>query len=164
MNNGRKSLRILALTVSLFALWLLLSGIYKPLIIGFGVISSLLCVVLVARLNLLGEGGLFRSLKFFKFLNYLGWLVVEIGKADWAVTKVILAPTLPKRQRLIRVPTEQASDVGKALFANSITITPGTVTVESEDGYLLVHALTDEAADSSALAAMGHRVAVLERR
>ncbi len=96
-------------------------------------------------------------------LKYLIWLTIEIGKADWAVAKVILARETPTRQRLIGVPANQTSDFGKMLFANSITITPGTVTVETETEHMIVHALTDEAADLSALNDMGQRVCFVEK-
>jgi len=61
------------------------------------------------------------------------------------------------------VPATQITDLGKAIFANSITITPGTVTVETESDHFIVHALTDEAADMSALKKMDHNVSSMER-
>ncbi|MDA8870834.1 Na+/H+ antiporter subunit E [Rhizobiaceae bacterium] len=144
-------------------LWLAMSGIYdNGLILGLGVFSCALCVWITARLGLLGSG-LGADLEFAGAVKYIGWLMVEIGRADWAVTKLILAPELPKRQRLIHVPCEQTSDIGRALFANSITITPGTVTVETEADYFIVHALSDEAADMAALTAMGAQVSRIER-
>ena len=151
-------------TLGLLALWLLMSGVYEPLIIGFGVLSSLLCVWIIARLEILTPHGFFNGINPIGLIRYLFWLTVEIGKADWAVTKVILSADLPDRQRLILVPARQRSDVGKMLFANSITITPGTVTVETEADHFIVHALTDEAADHDALAEMGARVCNTEHK
>ena len=145
------------------ALWLLMSGIYKPLVIGLGVFSALLCTWIVNRLGLLKLNGFFEEFALFRVIRYSFWLVIEIGKADWAITKVILSPELPKRQRLIHVPAEQRTEHGKMMFGNSITITPGTVTVETEPDYFIVHALTDEAADKRALAAMGAKVCSIER-
>lgn len=140
-----------------------MSGIYKPLIVGLGVFSSLLSAWLVNRLGLLDSKTPSEAFFPFRLVRYLFWLIVEIGKADWAVTKVILAPTLPRDQRLIRIPARQRTELGKMLFGNSITITPGTVTVETEPDTFIVHALTDEAADLDTLDAMGARVAALER-
>lgn len=139
-----------------------MSGIYKPLIIGLGVFSCVLSAWLVRRLGLLDSETPSGTLSPLRLLRYLCWLVVEIGKADWAVVKVILAPSLPRSQRLLRIPAKQQTDLGKMLFGNSITITPGTVTVETEPDTFIVHALTDEAADLDTLAAMGDRVAALE--
>ena len=150
-------------SIGLFLLWLVMSGVYQPLIIGFGAASSLLCVWIIHRLRLADQPGILQELRIVAAIRYLCWLTVEIGKADWAVAKVILAKTMPSQQRLIGVPAKQRSDLGKVLFANSITITPGTVTVETEEDHLIVHALTNEAADQDALAVMGQRVRAVER-
>jgi len=149
--------------LGLFALWLVMSGIYQSLIIGFGLISSVLCVWIIFRLGLVDDKAILQRFRFFAGLRYLFWLTVEIGKADWAVSKVILSSVMPKQQRLIGVPARQSSDIAKVLFANSITITPGTVTVETEADHLIVHALTDEAADLVALEDMGARICAIER-
>ena len=138
-----------------------MSGVYKPLIIIFGALSSMLCVWIVYKLELTKADPNLK-LRPVALVKYLFWLTIEIGKADWAVTKVILSPKSLKRQRLIGVPAGQSSDFGKMLFANSITITPGTVTVETETEQFIVHALTDEAADFRALNNMGARVCAVE--
>ncbi|MGI9366067.1 MAG: Na+/H+ antiporter subunit E [Rhizobiaceae bacterium] len=149
--------------LGLFLLWLVMSGVYQPLIIGFGAASSLLCVWIIHRLKLVEQPGILQELRIIATIRYLFWLTVEIGKADWAVAKVILAKTMPSQQRLIGVPAKQKGELAKALFANSITITPGTVTVETEEDQLIVHALTDEAADLEALSEMDQRVCAVER-
>lgn len=156
-------MRAIVPCLGLFALWLVMSGIYEPLIIAFGAASSFLCVWIIFRLKLVDPKGILQEFHPLSGLRYLLWLAVEIAKADWAVTKVILSETMPDQQRLIGVPARQMSDIGKVLFANSITITPGTVTVETEADHLIVHALTDEAADLKALAEMGDRVCAIER-
>ncbi len=156
-------MRALVLFVILGLLWLGLSGLYyKPLIVGFGVFSCVLCVWIMSRLGLLSGEGPIKDFRPVAALRYLFWLTVEIGKADWAVTRAILSPELPRRQRLISVPCLQSTDLGRTLFANSITITPGTVTVETEGGEFIVHALTDEAADMDNLLAMGAKAASIE--
>ncbi len=157
-------LKFIITFLAFLALWLVMSGLFKPLLIAFGVISSLLCAGLVAHFGFFRSGDdVLLDFRLFRLLRYLGWLMVEIGRADWAVTKVILASNPPRRQRLIRVPVSQRTDLGIALFANSITITPGTITVEVEDGHFLVHALTDEAADLSGLERMNQNVLATER-
>ena len=156
-------MRAIVQIIGLFALWLIMSGIYKSLIIGFGAASSVLCVWIIHRLGLVTGRGIMREMRVIASVRYLFWLIVEIGKADWAVTKVILASVMPKQQRLIGVPAKQQSDLAKVLFANSITITPGTVTVETEGDQLIVHSLTNESADLKALDDMGNRICALER-
>ena len=125
---------------------------------------SILCVWIIFKLGLVDRYGIFQQLHPFSSIRYFFWLTVEIGKADWAIAKFILSPEMPNQQRLIRVPAPQSTDVGKVLFANSITITPGTVTVETESDELIVHALTDDAADLKALQHMGEKVSKLENR
>ncbi|MEM1039784.1 MAG: Na+/H+ antiporter subunit E [Pseudomonadota bacterium] len=146
----------------MLALWLVMSGIYKPIVVALGVASCALTVVIVARLKLLDKP-VYNDMRGFALINYVFWLLVEIGKADWAITKVILGNPDAVRHRFIEVPAKQRTDLGKMLFANSITITPGTVTVQTAGDRFYVHALTDEAAEPEGLADMGARVCRLER-
>lgn len=155
--------RLIILTVSLAALWLLWSGYFdKPLLLGFGVASVALCVALAARAGVLdGEGvpdGLMP-----KVFAYWWWLFVEIGKANFVVARQALAVTPALSPKLFKIVPPTRTAAGLATFANSITLTPGTVSVDLEPGYILVHALTEELADEAAIADMGRRVAALER-
>lgn len=152
------------MALGLFGLWLLLSGYYdNGLLLGFGVASCLTSVYIAARMEVVDHESVPLQIKF-GIVGYLIWLTKEIGKANWAVVRVILSPSMKLRQRMIFVPTVQQTDVGRVTFANSITLTPGTITVESEADGFIVHALTDEAADHEALADMGRRVAEVELR
>ena len=78
----------------LFALWLLMSGIYKPLVVGFGLASVLLAVYVVRRMDAVDNDHLDIHLKPLGFLAYVGWLLVEIAKSNWAVTKLILSRSI----------------------------------------------------------------------
>lgn len=135
------NLRFIGASVVLIALWLLLSGIYKPMVVGFGVVSALIAVAVARRMDALDDDRLAISLKPIGFLGYLLWLLVEIARANWAVTKIVMAPVMRTRQHLFAVSHSQKSDLGQVIFANSITLTPGTITVETEDEQFLVHAL-----------------------
>ncbi|MEL6212892.1 MAG: Na+/H+ antiporter subunit E, partial [Pseudomonadota bacterium] len=66
--------------------------------------------------------------------------------------------------KMVRIPTPSLTAAGRATFANSITLTPGTVSVNLEDDHILIHALTDELADEAAIAEMGARVAAVENK
>ncbi len=150
--------------LGLFGLWLLLSGyLDNTLLLGLGVASCVACVYIAARMEVVDHESIPLQLKFGVF-GYLFWLSSEIGKANWAVSKVILSPRMRLNQRLINVPADQVTDVGRVTFANSITLTPGTITVETERNSFLVHALTDDAADLAALNDMGARVSAVESR
>jgi len=148
--------------LGLFGLWLLLSGFLdNTLLLALGVVSCVICVYIAARMEVVDHESVPLQLKFGVFA-YLFWLSAEIGKANWAVTKVILSPRIRLQQRMISVPATQQTDVGRVTFANSITLTPGTITVETEHDSFLVHALTSDAADFEALSDMGARVSAVE--
>lgn len=156
-------LHLLNLAVLLSALWLLLSGHYVPLLLGLGAASVLLVVVLAHRMDAIDHERVPIRLGP-RLLIYWIWLAKEIAKANLAVIRLILArrpalsPTLFWSQPL------QRTDVGRVTYANSITLTPGTVSVAVEDGRLLVHALTREGAADIETDEMNRRVARLEGR
>jgi len=154
-------LHAIGLGLGLSALWLLLSGFFEPLLLSLGLISVLLCVYLAYRMDVVDHETMPLHISY-SVLSYLVWLTIEVAKANWAVTKVILSPKMALDQRFITVPTTQRDDLGRVIYANSITLTPGTITVEIEPGSFLVHALTQDAADMDALADMGARVTAIE--
>jgi multicomponent Na+:H+ antiporter subunit E len=92
-----------------------------------------------------------------RFGRYWLWLSGEIFKANIAVVRLTLAPTLNIKPVLTRVPAEHGSDLARATFANSITLTPGTVTVEVEEAAFLVHALDESFADQEGFRDMERR-------
>ena len=145
------------------ALWLLMSGVYKPLVIGLGAGSVLITLYVVRRMDAQDDDQLEFSLSPIKSLGYLCWLMVEIAKANWAVTKTVLSPNMPIRQHMFKVPFTQKSELAQVIFANSITLTPGTITVETEDDEFLVHAVSYSDDDPAALAEMDARVSATER-
>ena len=156
-------IKAVGLLVALFALWLGLSGYFKPFLLTLGVLSCLFTVYLARRMNLLDDEAVPLQLRP-SLLLYWSWLGGEVVKSAWAVSKVILAREMPISQQLIAVPSKLKTDMGHVTFANSITLTPGTVTVETAPGKFLVHALTEDAANLDAFADMGRRVAEVETR
>jgi multicomponent Na+:H+ antiporter subunit E len=156
-------LRTILTTLTLFALWLLMSGIYNPLVITLGIGSSIIAVFVVRRMDNAADTERLRiHLRPLAIIGYWAWLMVEIAKANWVVTKLILSPNMRLNRHLFNVPCTQKTDLGQAIFANSITLTPATISVEVEDGYFLVHALsyTDNHMDD--LADMDRRVTAIE--
>ena len=146
----------------MMGLWLMLSGIYKPMLVAFGILSVALVMLIVRRMDQIDGDHVRFSIKPVKFLLYLIWLLVEIAKSNWLVTRVILARIMPIRQNLFEVPYTQKSDLGQVIFANSITLTPGTLTIETEAGDFLVHALSYSPTDMDDLADMDRRVSEIE--
>ncbi len=148
--------------LGLVALWLLMSGLYKTLILIFGTISVLLTLYTINRMDKVDGHKLGYDIGVFATIKYLLWLMVEIAKSNWAVTKVILSGKMPDNQKMFEVPVTQKSEIAQVVFANSITLTPGTVTVESEDDNFIVHALDFGEGDMDALGDMDTRVSAIE--
>mgnify|MGYP005697910701 FL=1 len=146
----------------LFALWMLLSGHTSPLLVSFGVGSCLLVVVLQARMDRTDREVVHLGFRPLAALGYVGWLLWEIVKSNIDVAKVILSRDLPISPTLFRVESTQKTLAGHVLFANSITLTPGTVSINLRRDTILVHALTVEGADGVDEGDMDSRVSALE--
>ncbi len=146
-----------ALAGALFAFWLLMSGIYTPFLVLSGLGCALAVTALAARMEVIDREGQPLSLVP-AALSYWPWLALEILKSGWSVARIILDPRLPISPTLARFRPSQESPVGLATHANSITLTPGTVTIEARPGEFLVHALTRVGADGLAGSEMDRRV------
>jgi multicomponent Na+:H+ antiporter subunit E len=151
----------LALAGSLFAFWLLLSGIYTPFLLLSGLGASLAVALLASRMEILDREGHPIHLAL-AALTYWPWLAKEIAKSGWQVTRIILDPRLPVSPTLVRFRPSQKTSVALATHANSITLTPGTITVDARADEFLVHALTREGAAGVVDSEMDRRVRRLD--
>ncbi len=95
-------------------------------------------------------------------LTYMPWLMLEIIKSAIHVTKVILNPRLPIAPSMFKVVASQKTPVGINIYGNSITLTPGTLTVGVEGNDLTIHALTSDTAADLKSGAMDKRVTQFE--
>ncbi|MDJ0614002.1 MAG: Na+/H+ antiporter subunit E [Rhizobiaceae bacterium] len=155
--------RILFGASGLVALWLLMSGLWdKPLILIFGAISIVLTMWITIRMDEADGEQLAFAIKPFATVKYVIWLLAEIAKSNLAVSKIILSGRMPERQKLFMVPVSCKSEIAQVMFANSITLTPGTITVETENDQFIVHALDFSDEDMDGLADMDARVAAVE--
>jgi len=150
-------MRRLSLFLFLFAFWLALSGHYTPRLIVIGAVSSLLCVAAAARMHVDDDEGHPIDL-LPRALTYFPWLVWEICKSAWTVTWIILNPRLPISPTMLRVRARQKTPRGIGIYGNSITLTPGTLTVAADGDMLTVHALTADGADGLEEGTMDRRV------
>lgn len=150
-----------ALFCLLLGLWLLASGHYTPLLIGFGVASSAAVVVLASRMGIVDREGMPVHL-LGRALLYVPWITFEVFKANIDVARRILSPGMNISPRLIEVPTSQKTDLGRVLYANSITLTPGTVSIQVYGNHITVHAIAEEVADGLNGGEMDRRVTRLE--
>ena len=156
-------MRVTLLFSLLMASWLLMSGHYTPLIISFGVVSVGFCVWLSHAINAIDDEGLSIHL-FARLPVYLVWLCGEIVKSNYATAKFILGGH--SEPEMFRVTATQKTAAGLATYANSITLTPGTVTMDIDEsaskGQFLVHALHADFGDDVRSNDMDRRVTALE--
>ena len=151
----------LSLFVVLYLFWLLLSGFFTAFLLSAGAGSALAVVWFARRMDLVdGEGhpihlGL-------RVMLYWPWLLAEIVKSAWQVSRIIVDPRLPISPTLVRFKPSQKTDVGLVIHANSITLTPGTITIEASSGEFLVHGLTRLGAKGTVQSEMDRRIAACE--
>lgn len=156
-------MRYISLAVTLFAFWLLLSGHYTAMLLVIGLLCCLGITLLALRMDIVdAEGHPIGML--WRAGSYWAWLVSEIIRSAWQVSKIILSPVMPVSPTLTRVKASQKSRVGVATYANSITLTPGTISVEVDGNDIVVHALVAEGADGVESGEMDRKVTRFEGR
>lgn len=158
----RKLRNALKLTLFLFAIWLLLSGHYTPLLLVFGVLSVLLAVFLAKRIELIDQEIQPILIKPSVVFYWL-WLGKEIFKSNIDVARRILDPRMPISPKVFKVHAGQKTDLGRVTYANSITLVPGTVTMDVDENTFTVHALTSEAMADLMRGEMNRRVCNAEK-
>ena len=150
----------ITLFIVLFGFWLLMSGYYTPLILSLGVISCLLCVYLTVKGKFLDNETL--PIYFFpRLIQYTLWLIKEILKSNIQTAKVIIMKS--EEPELFSVKATQKTNEGKVTYANSITLTPGTVTTQIKNDIFEVHALTKDFGDDVRSSEMDKMVTWLEK-
>ena len=148
--------------VALYLFWLLLSGYFVAFLLAAGAGCAAAVVLVARRMDVVDHEGHPLHLGLRALLSYWPWLAGEIVKSGWDVSRRILDPRLPVSPTLARFKPSQATALGLVIHANSITLTPGTISVEVTAGEFLVHALTQEGAAGLAGSEMDRRVAELE--
>jgi multicomponent Na+:H+ antiporter subunit E len=147
----------------LAALWLALSGHYTPLILSLGVASVAGCVWIAGRMGVIDAEVNPAQFHLLPCVRYAGWLAKEVMVSALDVSRRILDPALPIEPTVVRLPLAQRTDAGRTVYANSITLTPGTVSIDLGDDFVQVHALSAEGARALGEGEMNRRVAALER-
>ena len=124
--------------------------------------GSVFCVVWLAKRMRISGGNEIAVGLSPKGIAYAFWLVREIIEANIEVTRLILDPRMPIRPRMVNVKAHPKTELGRVILANSITLTPGTVSVDMQDDCIWVHALSLEGAEEDLSGAMDRRVCELE--
>lgn len=142
---------------ALFTFWLLLSGYFTAFLVSAGFGCAVATVLFASRMKVIDrEGMALHSVP--RLIPYWIWLLKEVVKSGWQVSLIIVHPRLPISPALVSFRPTQRTSVGLVIHANSITLTPGTITVEAEATKFLVHALTRDGAAGAAGGDMDARV------
>ena len=152
---------VLALSVLLSAFWLINSGHYTSLLLFFMVVSVLFVAVLCHRMDVVDGESQPLELTFTIPMYWL-WLIKEVTVANIAVARCVWKGADSISPSVIKVKANQKTDLGIVIYANSITLTPGTVSIDLEDNEITVHALTRETAKDLLTGEMDRRVCKVE--
>lgn len=152
---------LISLALVLSLLWLGISGVYKPLLFMLGAASVAFVVWMSRRMDVVGveHNPVLYS---WRLPVYWLWLLWEIVKSNVEVALAALSPRKLVRPSVVKVPMNLGSAVGKVTYANSVTLTPGTVTLLLEEDHLEAHALLKSSAASLKSGAMERKIAWLE--
>ena len=136
--------RAVGLGLAMLAFWMVLSGsltIEHSLLQRFAIGSCVLGVYITRRMDFIDSEGLPLNLGG-RFLGYFPWLIKETLKCNVTVAKIILNPGLPINPRMTMFRSGQCTDLGRFIYANSITLTPGTIVTDISEEGLQGHCLT----------------------
>jgi len=168
--HGHKRLiSVILQFIILFVFWLILSGHFEAKHISIGVLSAGLVTFLTNDLFYstlrYGERVDIKTrlvlLQLWRFLAYLPWLLSRIIMANIQVAYLVLHPKMPIEPVLFLFQTRMRKGIAQVTLANSITLTPGTITVSLENGKYIVHTLKPPLAQELVEAKMQNKVATV---
>ena len=155
--------------IALFVVWVILSGKLDAFHLTIGGLASLvtarLAIDLVQLPPAMGrrDARLLRGVSWFRVLAYIPWLAWQITLSSLQVVRIVFDPKLPTRPRIIRFSGNLPHTLARLTLSHSITLTPGTVTLDVEDDEFEVHALTAASAGALESGVMQDRVGALFR-
>lgn len=162
-----KSRNYFKLVIILFIFWILLSGRFEVKFFIYGVFTSLIagyvCMPLLMLKSADGKNEYFAlGFPILKLAAYCLWIFWQLITSNFALAKAIVSPDLAINPRVVRFKVHMDNPMALTVLANSITLTPGTVTMNvTNDGIYEIHALTDDAAAGIEAGDMQRRVARL---
>jgi multicomponent Na+:H+ antiporter subunit E len=154
-------LRLISAFFVLYLFWLVLSGYFTFFLMSAGAASAVAVVWFARRMDVVDEEGHPVQLGW-RIVAYWIWLSREIVKSAWDVSRIIIDPRLPISPTMISFKPTQRTTVGLVVHANSITLTPGTITVDAGKEGFVVHALTRAGAEGVTSGEMDRRVSACE--
>lgn len=137
--------------------WLLLSGHTNPLLLSLGLLSVAAVVACASRLEVLDDESVPVHL-LPGLIRYVPWLIGQVIRSNLDVARRIVSPELPIHPSVIKVDAAHHTEVGRVTYANSITLTPGTISLDVSAETIEVHALTEDAANDLMSGEMARQV------
>ncbi|PTD93676.1 hypothetical protein C9439_06400 [archaeon SCG-AAA382B04] len=148
MKNNRFAKSFISTFLLMFVFWIILSNMFDWIHLSLGIISSLIVAYLSHDLLFTRQNFKKIPLEIYGFIKYFAWLLKEIVIANIDVAKIVLHPDLPVSPRIIKYNSDLESGLSQAIFGNSITLTPGTLTVDiDDDSNYYVHCLAKRHAE-----------------
>jgi len=154
-------LHAVGLFAVLFGTWVILSGHFNPFLMIAGGVCAALTVYITIRMELHSKRRDYIG-PVWRLPFYWLWLAGQILVWSVIISRKVLAPQLNIDPVFDRVPCTQKSDLWRVLYVNSITLTPGTISTDLQDGEVEVHALTQAAMEDLKTGAMDERVNAAE--
>jgi len=154
-------LRLISAFIALYLFWLVLSGYFTFFLMSAGAACAIAVVWFARRMDVIDAEGHPVQLGW-RIVAYWIWLSKEIVKSAWEVSRIIVDPRLPISPTMISFKPSQKTTVGLVIHANSITLTPGTITIDVGKGGFVVHALTRAGAEGVTSGDMDRRVRACE--
>ena len=154
--------RTAGMLLALFAIWLLWSGLYKPLLVTLGGLSCAVTYLLARRMGYFERPTVTMTYSF-RLLAYWPWLAKQVILSSIDVARIIIHPKLPISPCTLRLEASASDPVDQVILGNSITLTPGTLTLDLHKGVLQVHALSEAGARDLMSGEMDGRVAHLRK-
>ena len=155
---------LLVLTLNLAAAWMIWSGMNSVdnlFVLALGGGSLLLTIWICVRMRIIDSEAV--PLHFsWRIIPYAGYLIKEIVISNVEVAKIVLARKMPLHRCMVEVHAKHESEIANVFLANSITLTPGTVSVSMDDGTIKVHALSFEGAEDDLSGEMAGEIRKLE--
>ncbi|MBO1225515.1 MAG: Na+/H+ antiporter subunit E [Candidatus Scalindua sediminis] len=148
--------------IAMFSFWILLSGEFTFILITSGIVASLIVAYLSHDIFIGKPDIKIETRRVFKFIKYLPWLVWKVILANFEIAYLVLHPKMLIDPQIIRFETDLKTDLGIVTLANSITLTPGTITVEANKEEFVIHAIWQKSVEGIIDGEMQRKVKEIE--
>ena len=141
--NYKQTNHLLKIFLVVFIFWFILSGLTSITMLILGLISSLLIIFIINKMDIVDHETSLHNFNLFNLVIYFFWLIKEMIMSNILVCLYIVSPEKKINPSIIEVKASQKSIIGKVLYANSITFTPGTLTINIKKDILTIHTLAE---------------------